>query len=60
MDNKKTAEFIRTEWDKNAVPSLMDFIRVPNVSPAFDEVACATVALLSSVIFLGRRTLASN
>ena len=37
MDSKKTADFVTREWSENVVPSLMDFIRVPNVSPAFDE-----------------------
>ena len=37
MDSKKTADFVKREWSENVIPSLMDFIRIPNVSPAFDE-----------------------
>ena len=37
MDNKRTAAFVKKEWVDNVLPSLMDFIRVPNLSPAFDE-----------------------
>ena len=36
MDSKKTAAFVKREWHENVIPSLMDFIRVPNVSPSFD------------------------
>ena len=36
MDSKKTAAFVKREWHENVVPSLCDFIRVPNVSPSFD------------------------
>ena len=37
MDSKKTADFVKREWHENVVPSLMDFIRIPNVSPSFDS-----------------------
>jgi len=37
MDSKKTAEFVKREWHDNVVPSLMDFVRIPNVSPSFDD-----------------------
>ena len=37
MDNKRTAAFVKKEWIDNVLPSLMDFIRIPNLSPAFDE-----------------------
>ena len=36
MDSKETAAFVKREWHENVVPSLCDFIRVPNVSPSFD------------------------
>jgi acetylornithine deacetylase/succinyl-diaminopimelate desuccinylase-like protein len=36
MDNKRTATFVKKEWIDNVLPSLMDFIRIPNLSPAFD------------------------
>jgi len=28
--------YIEEEFDKNVIPSLMDYIRIPNLSPAFD------------------------
>ena len=37
MDSKQTADFVQKEWTENVIPSLMDFIRIPNVSPAFDD-----------------------
>ena len=37
MDSKKIRDFVKTEWHENVVPSLMDFIRIPNVSPSFDD-----------------------
>ena len=36
MNSKKTADFVKREWNENVIPSLMDFIRIPNVSPSFD------------------------
>ena len=37
MDAKKTADYVQREWNDNVIPSLMDFVRIPNVSPAFDQ-----------------------
>ena len=37
MDSKRTADFVQKDWNENVIPSLMDFVRIPNVSPAFDE-----------------------
>lgn len=37
MDAKKTAAFVKSEWHENVIPSLADFIRIPNVSPSFDS-----------------------
>ena len=37
MESKKTAQFVQKEWNENVLPSLMDFVRIPNVSPSFDE-----------------------
>ena len=36
MDPKKTADFVKREWHENVIPSLADFIKIPNVSPSFD------------------------
>ena len=36
MDCKKAADFVKKEWNENVIPSLMDFVRIPNVSPSFD------------------------
>jgi hypothetical protein len=29
---EKIQEFINKEWDSNALPSLMDYVRIPNLS----------------------------
>ena len=36
MDIAKTKTFINRAWDETVVPELMDYIRIPNKSPAFD------------------------
>ena len=38
MDNKRAADFVKKEWAEHAIPSrsLMEFVRIRNVSPAFD------------------------
>lgn len=36
LDSEKTVEFINQEWDESIVPELIDYIRIPNKSPAFD------------------------
>ena len=36
MDNAKLKSFIAQSWDDAIVPTLVDYIRIPNKSPAFD------------------------
>ncbi|MDE2013769.1 MAG: M20 family metallopeptidase [Alphaproteobacteria bacterium] len=36
MDNARLKSFIAKTWDDEIVPTLVDYIRIPNKSPAFD------------------------
>ena len=36
MDNAALQTFINQRWDESIVPTLTDYIRIPNKSPAFD------------------------
>jgi acetylornithine deacetylase/succinyl-diaminopimelate desuccinylase-like protein len=36
MDNKKTAEFVNKEWDDTIIPTIAEYIKIPNKSPHFD------------------------
>lgn len=36
MDTNKTAAFVDQLWDKEIIPEISDYIRVPNKSPMFD------------------------
>jgi acetylornithine deacetylase/succinyl-diaminopimelate desuccinylase-like protein len=36
MDTAALQAFVEQRWDESIVPTLMDYIRVPNKSPAFD------------------------
>jgi acetylornithine deacetylase/succinyl-diaminopimelate desuccinylase-like protein len=36
MDTKRLKAFVDTIWDDAAIPSLIEYIRIPNKSPAFD------------------------
>ena len=36
LDTSRAAEFITTHWARSATPTLIDYIRIPNKSPAFD------------------------
>lgn len=36
LDPRKTQDFVDGVWDATIVPSLVDYIRIPNKSPAFD------------------------
>ena len=36
MDKDTTAKFVTALWDDSIVPALVDYIRIPNQSPAFD------------------------
>src|SRR3989440_9892315 len=37
MDDGKLKNFVNRLWDESVVPSLTDYIRIPNKSPAFDK-----------------------
>ena len=36
MDTEKTAKVVNTMWDESIIPTLCDYIRIPNKSPNFD------------------------
>ena len=36
MDANKIKKFCDTQWDESILPSITDYIRIPNKSPAFD------------------------
>ena len=36
MDSARTARFVGELWDDEIVPQLIDYIRIPNMSPMFD------------------------
>ncbi len=36
MDQAKLADYVETLWESEVVPRLVDYIRIPNKSPAFD------------------------
>jgi acetylornithine deacetylase/succinyl-diaminopimelate desuccinylase-like protein len=36
MDNAALESFINRRWDESVVPALIDYVRIPNKSPAFD------------------------
>jgi len=36
MDNAKTAGFINAAWDDSIIPTISNYIRIPNKSPHFD------------------------
>ena len=36
MDKSRLATFIDTMWDDSIIPTLVEYIRIPNKSPAFD------------------------
>src|ERR1043165_1418965 len=37
MDKKLTTEFVDKAWDSSIVPTLTEYIRIPNKSPAYDK-----------------------
>ncbi len=37
MDSKKLQSFVHNQFDVNAIPSLMDYIRIPNLSRNYDS-----------------------
>jgi len=36
MDTVKVRDFVNTLWDESIIPQLVEYIRIPNKSPAFD------------------------
>ena len=36
MDHKDTLEYIDKEFESNVIPTLMDYVRIDNLSPAYD------------------------
>ena len=36
MDIQRTKAFVDRIWDESILPQLLDYIRIPNKSPAFD------------------------
>ena len=36
MDATKTRELVETTWDETIVPTISDYIYIPNKSPMFD------------------------
>src|SRR5262245_57455308 len=36
MDDKELFEFVSNVWDRDIIPTLHDYIRIPNVSPVFE------------------------
>lgn len=36
MDTDAAKTFIERVWDESIVPRLIDYVRIPNESPAFD------------------------
>jgi acetylornithine deacetylase/succinyl-diaminopimelate desuccinylase-like protein len=36
MDNSKTAAFVNEEWDSTIIPTIAEYIKIPNKSPHFD------------------------
>lgn len=37
MDSQRTKEYVDGVWDESIVPTLTEYIKIPNQSPAFDE-----------------------
>ena len=37
MDSSKIDRYVSDKWDQDIVPQLVDYIRIPNKSPMFDE-----------------------
>jgi acetylornithine deacetylase/succinyl-diaminopimelate desuccinylase-like protein len=37
LDDSKLKRFVNSLWDDAVVPSITDYIRIPNKSPAFDK-----------------------
>ncbi|EGR31178.1 hypothetical protein IMG5_116040 [Ichthyophthirius multifiliis] len=37
FDKQKIIDFVENEFNNNALPALQDYIRIPNLSPSFDQ-----------------------
>ena len=37
MDDQELLDFVGNLWDKDILPALQEYIRIPNVSPVFEE-----------------------
>ena len=37
LDLNKTKEFITKEWDESIIPALIEYVKIPNQSPAYDD-----------------------
>lgn len=37
MDQQKNITFVNTFWEQNILPTLMEYIKIPNKSPMFDQ-----------------------
>ena len=51
LDPARTQAFIDQVWDDSIVPALVDYIRIPNKSPAFDK-AWATAGHMDRAVKL--------
>jgi acetylornithine deacetylase/succinyl-diaminopimelate desuccinylase-like protein len=54
MDTAKTQEFVDRTWDESIVPALMEYVRIPNKSPAFDPNWEANGHMEKAVLLLRR------
>ena len=52
MEKTSFQDFIFEDFDKNLVPNLMDFVRIPNLSRAFDKDWDTNGLLLKAANFL--------
>jgi len=37
MDANQIRDFVNAQWDQNIIPAIEEYIRIPNLSPAFDQ-----------------------
>jgi acetylornithine deacetylase/succinyl-diaminopimelate desuccinylase-like protein len=59
MDAKKTQAYIDAVWDESILPTLHEYITIPNVSPVFDE-DWATNGLLDQAVDLAAKWVKSR
>lgn len=36
VEKEKIENYVNSQFDSNILPNLMEFVRIPNLSPAFD------------------------